>query len=122
MVDIIKSGLKYIIDFYRTSPLAESMVLLNAIQIPSNFDNIGLLGLNVLFTVAGISITAKQFRLRKRLEQSVSEHGYDNRTFYRTIPEWCDRQTARVVAENCGHLEDYVALCQANRDKTSSQD
>jgi len=92
---------------------------MNAGQIPLTYDEPFLIGMNILGSLVGVAISAKQFKLRNRLEKSVAEHGYDDRAFEKTIPEWCDRQTARVVAKNYGNLDDYVALCESNNDRMS---
>ena len=117
MIEKIKARLEYVADLYRTAPLGETLFLINAGQISWHYDEPLSLGLNVFGSLLGIAITANQFELRHWLEKLVSEHGYDNRAFETTIPEWGDRQTARVVAKNCGNLDDYVALCDSNRDR-----
>ena len=114
MIKKIRAGLKYIVDFYRTSPIGETLFLINAGQIPFN-DNPFLISMGIFGSLVGVAITTKQFKLRHRLESSVSKQGYNDKIFKTTIPEWCDRQTARVVAKNCGNLDDYVALCDTNR-------
>jgi len=119
MIEKIKAGLGYVADFYRTAPLGETIFLMNAGQIPLNYDEPLLLGMNILGSLGCVALSAKQFKLRRRLENSVTEYGYNDRAFETTIPEWCDRQVARVVAKNYGNLDDYIALCKSNKDKMS---
>ncbi|UZE94305.1 MAG: hypothetical protein IB618_01905 [Candidatus Pacearchaeota archaeon] len=119
MIEKIKAGLEYIADFYRTAPVGETLFLMNAGPIPFTYDKPLLIGINILGSLICVHSTAKQFKLRRRLENSVSEHGYDDRAFETTILDWCDRQTARVVTKNCGNLDDYVALCDTNRERMS---
>jgi hypothetical protein len=116
MIEKIKAGLRYAADFYRTAPIGETIFLINAIPLTLSFYNkdIPIVCLNAVGALSGIVFAAKKFRLKQRLEKSVAEDGYDNRNFKTTIPEWCDRQTARVVAKNNGHLDDYIALCESN--------
>ena len=64
----------------------------------------------VLGAYAGTYI-ADRFSLKRRLEQSIEGHGFDERAFGVTTTEWCDRQTASVVCRNAGVLPEYEALC-----------
>jgi hypothetical protein len=115
MLDKIKSGLDCIADFYRTAPLGETIFLMNAVQITWNYDEPFTLGMNFLGSLAGVLLAAKQFRLKQRLESSIQKHGYDDGVFKKTLPEWCDRQTARVVVKKYGNLDEYESLCQDNK-------
>ena len=119
MFEKIKAGLGYMVDFYRTAPFGETMFLINAGVITWNYDEPFLIGASLLGSLGAIGLTKKQFKLRKRLENSVSKHGYDDKAFETTIPEWCDRQTARLVAKNHGSLDNYIALCDTNKDRMS---
>jgi len=112
-----KAGLEYVVDLYRTAPFGETGFLINEGFIPLNYDNPILLIMNILGSLGGIGLSIKQFRLRKRLEKSVSDHGYADRAFETTLTEWCDRQTARVVAKNYNCLDNYDALCNSNKDR-----
>ena len=112
---MIKNGLKHIADFYRTAPYGETWALFSAGSVFLTYDNPLLFVAIMGGTLGGIDSVKNQFKLRKRLEKSVSEHGYNNSVFERTIPNWCDRQTARVVARNCGHLDSYVDLYRNNK-------
>jgi len=115
MIKKIRAGLKYITDFYITAPVGETIFLMNAGQIPFDYRNPLLMSINIIGTLAGAALTIRQFKLRHRLESSVSKHGYNDKIFEPTIPLWCDRQTARVVTKNCGNLNDYVALCNVKK-------
>ena len=119
MIEKIKAGLEYIADFYRTAPLGETIFLMNVGLIPLDYDEPIALGINIFGSLTGVALTAKQFELRQRLENLVSKQKYNDRAFETTIPEWCDRQVARVVAKKYGNLDDYVALCESNKDKMS---
>ena len=119
MIEKIKSGLGYAPDFYRTAPLGETIFLMSAGQIPLTYDDPLILGASILISLYGVALTAKQFRLRRRLEKSVSKHGYIDKVFETTNKKWCDRQTAIVVTKNCGNLDDYIALCESNKGKIS---
>jgi hypothetical protein len=70
-----------------------------------------------LITMAyGAAFVARQFKLRRRLEATVEQHGYDDRVFSTTTSEWCARQTSRVVCRNSGDLIAYTALCKKNEE------
>jgi len=122
MIKKIKTGLEYIADLYRIAPLGEFVLLFNAPQIPFNYDRPILLACNIFGSVAGAAIMARQFKLKRRLDNSISEQGYQDRIFETTIPSWCNRQTARTVAKRHGHLDDYIALCESNKDKMNLPD
>ncbi len=119
MIGKIKAGLEYIADFYRTAPIPETIFLTSAGVIPFFYDEPLSMGVHIINSLICVAFTAKQFKLRCRLENSISEHGYDERIFETTIPEWCDRQTARVVAKKYGNLDDYVTLCDTNKGRIS---
>ncbi len=121
MKQTITSKLEYMVDFYRTAPFGETMFLLGAGIGFVNYDFPPLLFPGVYWSILGIAFTAEQFMLKRRLERSLSQHGYEDRVFETTIPEWCDRQMTRVVAEKHGCLEDYVALCEKHRDRMKLQ-
>ncbi len=108
-------------DFYRTAPIPETVFLMQAVAIPVQYDTPLLMGTSIFNSLVAIVFAAEQFKLRRRLENSVSEHGYTDKAFKTTIPAWCDRQTARVVAKNCGSLDDYVALCDTTEGRKSFQ-
>ena len=119
MINSLKNKINLIADFYRTAPLGESFFVLNAGFMAVNYDRPLVFGLNLFATLGCVMLTKTQFDLRKRLENSVTKHGYDERVFETTISEWCDRQTARVVAKNYGYLEEYVSLYESNKDRIS---
>ncbi len=118
MIKKIKSGISNVWEFYRTAPFAEStFVLLSYYVVEAFKDNNLLKG----FTISGITLCSvaavyHQFKLKKRLENHIQEHGFTKGGFEKTIPTWCGRQTARVVAEKHGCLDEYVKLCKQNRE------
>ena len=122
MINKIKNSLTYIADLYRTAPLGETICFLNASQIPFDLDKPAIVGIALFGSFCGVALAIKQFKLRRRLEKDVLEKGYDDRIFEKTIPEWCDRQTARVAARTYGHLDDYVNLCKRNKDRMNFPD
>ena len=87
MIEKIKAGLEYVVGLYRTAPIGETMILINAGLITGIYDESFSIVFGVIGSLAGFSLTVQQFRLRKRLENSVSKHGYDNRAFKTTIHE-----------------------------------
>lgn len=124
MLKKVKSALNYVTDFYRTAPMGETLFLAN-VGVGSLCLSCGFpLGMNIaLFgSLGGIVASEQQFKLRRRLEKSVSEYGYTENVFYKTISSWCDRQTARVVAKRADHLEDYVNLYKSNKEEISFPD
>ena len=122
MTEGIRGGLEYVADLYRTAPLGETILLLNAIPLAWNYNNPVMIGIDIIGCAIGVGLTVRQFKLRRRLEKYMSRHDYDDRLFDLTISEWCNRQTARVVAKNYGCLDEYVALCEDNKDNMSFAD
>ena len=112
----IKKAARYISDFYRTAPFAETILILTVGYTIKRHESIIDVGLGIMNSVICAGLTKKQFDLRQRLEKLMDKYGYDKRYFKKTLTEWCDRQTARVVAKNSGHLEDYVKLCEDNKE------
>jgi hypothetical protein len=86
-----------------------------AFDAPTPFTQALLTGLAIGSSVAapmeGVLIE-RQLHLRDRLEHNIETHGYSDRLMAPTTDEWCARQTARVVSENHGMLEQYKALCE----------
>ncbi|MBI2578687.1 MAG: hypothetical protein HYW26_03180 [Candidatus Aenigmarchaeota archaeon] len=109
--------IKGVIDFYRAAPVGETFFLLSAGALAASLQYRNLISATVILAGCAYSlyVIRKQFKLKRRLEESVIEHGYDERVFYKTLSNWCDRQTARVVAENRGFLDRFDSLCESNR-------
>ena len=108
-------------DTLRTAPFGFSLAAINLVSpvIGLVEDGPELSDLSAMpvsafgLAMCGI-LVARQFRLRHRLERFVRNDGFNEAAFQRTTGEWCNRQTARVVCRNSGHLEEYEALCEQN--------
>lgn len=111
----IFSEVNKIRDAYRTAPLGETLAALSLGLALVNRNDLSVFGVGVSVAVLGIYLTKKQFNLRERLEDSIRRHGYDDILMSRTIPAWCDRQTARVVAREHDRLPSYEALCKKDK-------
>lgn len=106
-------------EIYRVAPYGETLFLWNL------FWGLTTYGLgNAPISIFGLSgalisiiVVRNQFRLKSRLEKTLRVNGYQDRNFTPTLSEWCNRQTARVVTEKFGYLEQYETLCQNNPDK-----
>lgn len=113
------------IDAFRTAPIGISRIGLSTaglladikllINSPEVYEAIPLPLIAASIAIGGLK-TAKQHRLKARLENSIEENGYDDRVFAVTTAAWCVRQTARVVCSDNGHLPEYEALCESEGD------
>lgn len=63
----------------------------------------------------GTWLVKRQFKRRDYLENSLKDGEFNEVDFGKTVPEWCMRQTARVVAEKHGRLEEYKELCDEHQ-------
>lgn len=105
-------------EFFRTAPLGETIILLNlATLVMDLIANDPTYYYKFAGAALGALLTLRQFALRHRLEKSVQEYGYTDRAFGTTTHEWCARQTALVVADNCGNRAEYLQLCLRNREE-----
>lgn len=108
-------------DLYRTTPLGASIAILTmeeAVSKALRHDWFGAACLTLATFSASIFII-QQMSLRRRLEHSIEQHGYQERVFKTTVQEWCDRQTALVVARRHGVLPLYQKLCLQNMERMS---
>ncbi|MBI5065871.1 hypothetical protein HZA97_06550 [Candidatus Woesearchaeota archaeon] len=114
MIKKIKSGISTVWDFYRTAPFGEtSALILSHYAFEAFKKNLLLEGsLIVISAVFSVWVARDQFKLKKRLEDHIEDHGFTSEGFETTIPTWCGRQTARVVAEKHNCLDEYVKLCE----------
>ncbi|MDP2642698.1 MAG: hypothetical protein Q8P62_02550 [Candidatus Peregrinibacteria bacterium] len=109
-----------VLDFIRTAPFGYGFLLANAlittdmIKNPHGNNYITAL-LSATTTITTIMAIKDQFNLRAKLERKSAIEGYSDEIFTKTIPKWCDRQTARVVARRLGKLDKYTALCEKNK-------
>lgn len=116
MMQKIKSGISNVWDFYRTAPFGETSLALfgyygfKAVREDPYFI-LPFLAAGVL----GVLAVKKQFKLKRSLEDNIRENGFTSECFERTIPTWCGRQTARVVAEKHGCLDEYIKLCEQQK-------
>ena len=108
----------------RTAPLGTGFlgifgfeIILNASELRT--DNTAIMAIGALATAVevtglglGGALIRRQISLKQRLEDSIERHGYEERIFAQTTDEWCTRQTARVVAEDNGVLDQYKELCE----------
>lgn len=62
----------------------------------------------------GTSLVKRQFKRKEYLENSLRDGEFNEEDFGKTVPEWCMRQTARVVTQKHGQLERYKELCDDN--------
>ncbi len=115
---VIKSA-RNIFDFYRTAPFGETIVGVSAIggfslimHFPEGVSPV--LGVGLVVIAGGIQFSRQQFKLRSRLENAVLEYGYKEDIFELSLNEWCDRQTAMVVARKNGCLPEYKKLVEEN--------
>lgn len=117
----IKSGIEYLADIYRTAPFAETVLFMGAAELALGlYVDMDFLLLGALAIPCGISLTIDQFKLRRKLEKSISELGYMGKDFKKTRHLWCDKQTASVVARRHGCLEEYLALCDKVQERKSA--
>lgn len=123
--------LKPLVQEVRKAPLGTAMVLDSlAVGAASQLDNFISGGMElvassptfltsvstmVIGLVGGLTMGYRQHVLARRLEHSIINHGFVDRAFLTTTPEWCARQTARVVCEEHGVLDKYKKLCDANK-------
>lgn len=103
-------------DFYRIAPFGESLAAIDIVNLlasrtPTSIES------SLASLVVCIMVTRRQFKLKNRLEESISEDGYEDEVMKKTIPTWCNRQTAGVVAEKLGKREQYKELCKKNKKK-----
>ncbi len=119
MANVIKRS----VDALRTAPFGFSLIgltILNGPVLALTENGAEALDLLVIpldgasVAIGGIFVV-RQYRLRRRLEDSIERNGYDDRLFDPTTKEWCNRQTARVVCGNSGDLAQYEALCEQKR-------
>jgi hypothetical protein len=68
----------------------------------------------LVWTGLGIAKIYAQFKLKHRLEGRIEAHEFRQFDFRPTTTVWCHRQTARLVCEKAGYLEEYEKLCEAN--------
>jgi hypothetical protein len=122
------NSIKEVVDFVRTSPFGISVILLGVygydMNHPSYFyelvgtdllDKYIVKGLSLTLVSGGVFSVISQMKLRKRLERIISVKGYTDDVFKITLSEWCDRQTAMVVARNNDCLSEYVRLFELNK-------
>lgn len=105
-----------ILDIYRTAPYGENLLAIAITAGVVNFKDLPSIILPcTLLGLSGAIAAGHQFMLRARLKSAIKYYGYKDELFYPTITEWCNRQTARVVARESGHLDDYIKLCERNK-------
>lgn len=85
----------------------------NATQAAVHIGSAALLA--AWMSMLGGSLVKRQFKRRDYLENSLKEGKFDDKDFGKTVPEWCMRQTARVVAKKHGRLDQYEELCNDNQ-------
>lgn len=112
-----KSLIRRTVDIFRTAPVYESVVVSSIASIPLNIyaDNSLFVAIRLASAASFLLITKKQFNYKKRLEESMRRHGYQEKIMELSVREWCSRQTARVVAEDYGKLSEYESLCQRKK-------
>lgn len=112
-----RDGLRQVLDFIRTAPFAYSLFALDASTggFMLSTDYPYAVSINIIGGGLSIFLMQQQFKLRKRLEKSISRHGYNDRVFSKTTPTWCDRQVGMLVARNAGELDSYMDLCENNK-------
>lgn len=107
-----KTLFKKAIDFYKTAPVGETFVFYSLSMIPVDLSLNAplLLVFPITGLISGVGLTRRQFKLRERLESSIEKFGYQDRVMELTTEEWCNRQTARVVAQDNDKLDEYNNL------------
>lgn len=118
----IKVRVKPILDTIRATPLGSGFLALNLglMAVGAYHESICFAAAPILGGAISLRLAYNQQWLKKRLEElCVTEGGYSDRLFKATTGEWCDRQTARVVAENQGKLEEYTQLCEQNKERAT---
>jgi len=123
------SRLRHPIESFRTAPfglgfasfglgsaaLEVSVATMDGIPQSLRYAIIGAAAVQVTaLSVLGTMAANDQFRLGERLETAIERTGYNDRVLA-TTTTWCDRQTATVVCEQSGHLEQYRQLCAQNQ-------
>jgi len=113
-----------IADIYSTAPLGETLLAYNLASSVISYKLLDkplhsyiALSFGIAGAAASIPLIIRQFNLRKKLENSVKEFGYDKRVFYNTLDLWCDKQTAKVAARNTGCLDKYLSLIENGAEK-----
>ena len=116
-----RTVLHQVFDSFRTAPFGFMLAGLGTFDVPlvSLSHDYSSVPSPVLGIMAGIYITRKQYQLRRRLENICQKRGYSDRAFQLTTKEWCDRQTARIAAQNAGKLDEYQNLCQQYEAKSN---
>ncbi len=122
-------NIRHPIDTLRTAPVGFSLAglgvtlasesigeIVNNPNILVKAASIVQMGMEFGFAATGICMVTGQFKLRRRLEQSIDRSGYNTRVMAHTVNTFCDRQTGKVVSRNAGHAEDYKALTAVARD------
>jgi hypothetical protein len=112
--DIITSSIKDVIDFVRTAPLGIGLSVVT-LTLSISSDDAGAMLLSLGYLIPSSSLIVRQMHLRHRLENIINSKGYRDADFQKTLPEWCDRQTAMVVARNSGNQEKYENLYTINK-------
>ena len=113
------------IETFRTAPFGGSIGLAFsslAVGYAADFadspeigDVVGM-GVEAYGTVIGGLLVAAQLRLRERVEEVLSESGFEEEYFRKTTIYWCGRQTVRTVLRKTPHLERYKQICEEQKD------
>lgn len=121
----MKSGniLKKTSDTLRSAPLGFSLVamnLVNPVIIAAEFHVDASDAVTIPVSAVGLffsgALVARQLVLGNKLEATAERRGFSERVMSETTDEWCNRQTARVVCENNGALDQYIELCDSRRE------
>lgn len=112
-----KSLIRHLFDFYRVAPVGESILVLAVLAGLNNAKDDALITVcSVVFAAGGAGLASLQFSAKARLENAVRDGKFRERAFRGFTEEWCDRQTAFVVARDHGFLPEFRALIKRERE------
>ena len=112
----IQTGrMRDVVNFLRVSPVPQFIAFMNlaltvriGIEASSgNYVNaIGSAGTPLLFIALSEVLAAANFSEYKKIKQALIRHGWDERIIETKSHTWCQRNTARVAAINCGYKQE----------------
>ena len=114
--------IKDVVNFLKVSPAPQFIAFMNLVLAASlgsiavkeassgNYvAAIGSAGTPLLFiALSGFSeaLAAANFSEYKKIKQALTRHGWDERIIETKSHTWCQRNTARVAAINCGYKQE----------------
>lgn len=111
LMERFKNGAINVLDFYRTAPVGETIILVCVMLMAVLHDSPHIFRDTSIGIAFAALLSGRPFYIRRQLERCMSDHGFREKDFKGLTGAYCDRQAGRVAARRCGYSDEYQELC-----------